>query len=286
MPAREITDATDITQIKRDEPNHERIGVLVVESPPELIGKEFVADSAGIIGRSSSATIVIPEKSVSRKHLFYEFNAKSQRIYIKDLNSTNSTFVNGTKVISAYIKPGDRIRLGKVVLRFDLRTRAEHVMREKIRKQATYDHLTGLLNRTYLEHEIRRLISDGERFTIVFLDLDNFKEINDTYGHQKGDEILKKFSSILRSSTRETDIVGRFGGDEMILVIRGANTISSELIVSRIVEKLRANFKDVGELFGFSYGISEFPQDGDSLEELIKKADERLYENKRRKKKF
>ncbi|MCS7213128.1 MAG: GGDEF domain-containing protein [Candidatus Calescibacterium sp.] len=286
MPVHEITDATDITQIKKEDKDSERVAVLVVESPPDLIGREFLADSVGIIGRSSNANIVIPEKSVSRKHAFYEFDPRLQKIFIKDLNSTNSTFVNGKKITSAYVNAGDRISLGKVVLRFDLRTRAEQNLREKIKKQAVYDLLTGILNRSALEQEIKKLIMNSENFCLIFIDLDNFKQINDTFGHQKGDELLKSFSSILKNSIRETDIAGRYGGDEIVLVLRKINSNIAKDIMNRIRENFRKHFSEYEKIgFNFSYGVSEFPKDAETMEELIMRADQRLYEDKKRRKK-
>lgn len=281
MAVQEITDATDITQIKRDERESDRVGVLVVEKPYELLGKEFVTESIGIIGRSSSATIVIPEKSVSRKHAFFEFDPQNRRIYIKDLNSTNSTFVNGKKITSCYVNPGDKIGLGKVILRFEVRTRLEQLTREKIEKQALYDSLTGLFNRSAFEQEIKKLILNNENFCLVLIDIDNFKNINDTLGHQKGDEILKKFSYALKSSIRESDIAARYGGDEIVLVLKKINSEIALDVINRIKENIK---KSLGQNIGFSYGIAEFPKDSESIEEIIKKADLKLYEDKRKKK--
>lgn len=281
MVFQEITDATDITQIKRDEKESERVGVLVIEEPYELLGKEFVTESIGIIGRSSSATIVIPEKSVSRKHAFFEFDPQNKRIYIKDLNSTNSTFVNGKKITSCYVNPGDRIGLGKVILRFEVRTRLEQAAREKMEKQALYDSLTGLLNRTAFDQELKKLLLNNEIFCLVFIDIDNFKNINDTLGHQKGDEVLKKFSYVLKSSIRESDIAARYGGDEIVLVLKKIGSEIALDIVNRIKENIKKSF---GQNIDFSYGIAEFPKEAESIEEIVKRADQKLYEDKRKKK--
>lgn len=286
MRFNEITDATDVTQVKKEK-EPERLAVFVIESPSELVGKEFVADAVGIIGRSSSATIIIPEKSVSRKHVFYEFEPKSQRMFIKDLNSTNHTLVNGKRITSAYINPGDRITLGKVTLRFDIRTKAEQSIRDAIKKQAVYDSLTGLLNRSSLEQEVRRLMVEGESFCLVFVDLDNFKSVNDNFGHQKGDDLIRTFANLLRTSIRDTDIACRFGGDEIIVVLRRTDLKLAEDIMERIRKKVKVHLEKQKEelpTLDFSYGISEFPADGVSFNELIEKADKRLYENKRKKK--
>lgn len=282
MAVHEITDATDITRIKKDERESERVAVLVVESPIEIVGKEFVVESVGIIGRSSSATVVIPEKSVSRKHAFFEFDPKNKRIYIKDLNSTNSTFVNGKKITACYVNPGDRIGLGKVVLRFEIRTRIEQLIREKMEKQAIYDSLTGLLNRATFEQEVKKLVLNNDNFCLIFIDIDNFKNVNDTLGHQKGDELLKGFSYVLKASIRDTDIAARYGGDEIVIVLKKVGSQIALDIISRIKENLKKYFSE--QTIDFSYGIAEFPKDSDSLEEVIKKADQRLYENKSKKK--
>lgn len=296
----EITDFTDITKTVKSRRPAEEVFVFVVEHPPELAGQEFELTTPGILGRSSSATITIPEKSVSRKHLFFDPTSSGKgknQIYVRDLNSTNGTFLNGQKITSAYIKPGDKISLGRVVIRFETRSPAEHRVRKMMKKEAELDPLTQLYNRKFFVSQIEKLISEKIPFSLIFIDLDNFKNVNDTYGHQEGDRILKNFATAIMQSIRETDIPARYGGDEIVVVLKKANYEIAKKILDRIRQKLveisekdgDKSSKDKNESVekmkvDFSYGIAEFPAHGKTLKELIEYADAELYMNKRAKK--
>ncbi len=284
----DITDFTDITHATFVKKPRSEVFVFVVEHPPELAGKEFEVSTPGILGRSSSSTINIPERSVSRKHLFFDPTSSSKgkpRIYIRDLGSTNGTFLNGQRISSGYIKPGDKISLGRVVIRFESRSPAEHRVRKMLRKEAELDPLTRLYNRRFFEHETNKMIYEGIPFSLIFIDLDNFKRINDMYGHQEGDKVLKDLARAIKLSVRETDIPARYGGDEIVIVLRKAKGEISEKILERINQKL----SDItqGERtrkIDFSYGIAEFPKHGKTLQEIVEHADRELYARKRIKK--
>ena len=158
---------------------------------------------------------------------------------------------------------------------------------EIIYKQAHYDSLTGLANRTLLHQRLQLLIEEGftlsKKFGILFLDLDRFKKINDTLGHDAGDELLVKMAKLLLLNTRKSDTVGRLGGDEFLVLV---DNVESEEGLMRIAEKIIAsmnepmNIKDNSLHVTTSIGISMFPEHGADFNELIKNADIALYEAK------
>ena len=158
---------------------------------------------------------------------------------------------------------------------------------EIIYKQAHYDSLTGLANRTLLHQRLQLLIEEGftlsKKFGILFLDLDRFKKINDTLGHDAGDELLVKMAKLLLLNTRKSDTVGRLGGDEFLVLI---DNVESEEGLMRIAEKIIAsmnepmNIKENSLHVTTSIGISMFPEHGADFNELIKNADIALYEAK------
>jgi diguanylate cyclase (GGDEF)-like protein len=270
----ELTDPTDITQARKRSLREDRIFVFVIENPPEIAGREIELKLPGIIGRSRDVDMVIPEKSVSRKHAFIELKEEGA-LTIKDLNSTNGTFVNGKKIVLAKILPGDLITLGRVEMRLESRSYAEHIRRKKQKIEAILDPLTHLYNRRFFENEIKNLILSDEKFSLIFIDVDDLKKINDLKGHIEGDKALKELAASIKISIRQTDIAARYGGDEFVILVKGASGDVAEKIAHRIKEKIS---------FDFSFGISEFPEDGKEPEEIIKKADERLYMMKRKKK--
>jgi diguanylate cyclase (GGDEF)-like protein len=134
-----------------------------------------------------------------------------------------------------------------------------------------------------LEKELERLKrAQNWKVYVIFLDLDNFKVINDIFGHKKGDETLKKVAEILKNNFRKYDIVSRFGGDEFVAVLIGNNNENIEPILNRIRNKIESSFSEFG--ISISYGVAVAPDEGMDAYELIQIADNRMYEMKRKKK--
>ncbi len=147
-----------------------------------------------------------------------------------------------------------------------------------------YDELTGLYNRKYLreyaEQEIKRAKRYRSSFSILILDLDNFKEINDTMGHLTGDSALKRFAGVVKEIIRESDIAARYGGDEFVLILPDTSYRGAYRLAERLIERVKEE-KINGMPLGCSIGIATFPDDGLLWEELFEKADESLYAAKR-----
>lgn len=164
----------------------------------------------------------------------------------------------------------------------------EIICREKIEKQlrykATHDHLTGLPNRVLLFDRIKQAFAFEKRhntlITLMVLDLDNFKNINDTLGHMAGDNILKKVASRLQNCIRQYDTVGRLGGDEFVLLINDACTIQD---IVTFAEKVLSVFIEPFDVLGQqtfvtpSIGIAVYPLHGNTIEALLRKADLAMY---------
>lgn len=158
---------------------------------------------------------------------------------------------------------------------------------KKIHQLAYYDHLTTLPNRSLfydrVAQAIRMAIREGGKLGILFIDLDNFKHINDTHGHLIGDRFLIKVADILRSCVREEDTVARLGGDEFVLLLeglcdsQGASAVAKN-ILSHLVGAMNVDGHELSS--GASIGISIFPDDGNKLDELIKRADSAMYNAK------
>ncbi|WP_394389435.1 putative bifunctional diguanylate cyclase/phosphodiesterase [Shewanella woodyi] len=157
----------------------------------------------------------------------------------------------------------------------------------KLAYQATHDELTGLANRTHsmsrLAQSIESARLNNTKVLVMFLDLDNFKQVNDTVGHHAGDELLKLTSKRLLNSVRNTDTVARFGGDEFLIIIPELpHQNMAKMLASSILTLFEQAFKVEGQEFfvSTSIGMSIYPQDGDTAATLLKKADTSLYRAK------
>jgi len=168
-------------------------------------------------------------------------------------------------------------------------TRLQQAMadKEKLERLATFDSLTGLYNRRAILSKLYELINLANRykedFSLSMLDIDHFKRVNDSYGHLTGDEVLEKIATLIRRNVRDTDIVGRYGGEEFIIILPKTNLSSSWVVAERlrtIIEK--AEMKDsAGNLFAItvSQGLAEWER-GEDTYSLISRADEALYKAK------
>ena len=151
-----------------------------------------------------------------------------------------------------------------------------------------YDNLTQLYNRHYFEDQFeqnrKRAVRYEEKFAIVLFDIDYFKSINDRYGHFIGDQVLKHVSDLLKSNQRDSDVLARFGGDEFIGILFNSNVEELNRKYFELNEMLTEKDLKVDDLniaCSFSFGIAQYPNDGETLDDLVKVADFEMYRNKR-----
>lgn len=159
---------------------------------------------------------------------------------------------------------------------------------DKLRFLATHDCLTGLPNRTLcmelLDSTIETARREGSQCAIMFLDLDQFKDVNDSYGHKIGDQILIETANKLKYTVRASDIVSRIGGDEFIIILKSISSkAEAETIAGKLVDKISEPTltKNISIQVGCSIGISLFPFDSDEAERLIDLADKAMYKRKK-----
>lgn len=149
-----------------------------------------------------------------------------------------------------------------------------------IKNKADVDHLTKLYNRRVLDREIESLIDTNTQFSLVIYDIDDFKKVNDSYGHLAGDEVLKMVSDVIKKSIRKTDVACRYGGEEIIIIFKDLSKKDAYVISDRIRNniELTSTLWSGGNIFvTVSGGVSAYPQDGSTRDEIIKIADNILY---------
>ncbi len=209
---------------------------------------------------------------------------------LRDLGSKNGTIVNGKKITEPHeLKHGDILVIGTTPLAYFVRSELEISADFQLRDLAANDPLTGLMNRRTMDvvflREFERSLRYGRPLSVMMVDIDHFKSINDTYGHATGDEVLKIMAGILKSKIRVHDMVARYGGEEFALILPETEEDGAFLLSQRLMNAIRSYAfpTEKGELkLTASIGIAQWKEKNESLSGLIEKADQALYDAKRR----
>ncbi|SFV75097.1 diguanylate cyclase/phosphodiesterase (GGDEF & EAL domains) with PAS/PAC sensor(s) [hydrothermal vent metagenome] len=178
--------------------------------------------------------------------------------------------------------------LEEVTKKYDYFILKQEQMLKQTYDLATRDPLTGLYNRQYLQDYVSQALDRMKRHNIklilIFIDLDNFKYVNDTFGHEDGDRVLKEVSKIFQDSFRKYDVVVRYGGDEFIIFLEEHQYDEAFIrdILDKMVARIEERLKDFS--ISASYGCAIAPTETQTFKELLSLADERMYEHKRAKK--
>ncbi|MDP6168915.1 MAG: GGDEF domain-containing protein, partial [Candidatus Marinimicrobia bacterium] len=158
---------------------------------------------------------------------------------------------------------------------------------EKIHNNATHDGLTGLLNhQTFKERfndEIQRAARFQQKMAVMMFDLDKFKKVNDTLGHQYGDYVIQTVAKILLDNVRAVDVVARYGGEEFAIILINTTAVMSNIVAQRIVENIAEypfSLNGVDTRLSISGGMSEYPTHADNMRQLIEIADQEMYATK------
>lgn len=159
------------------------------------------------------------------------------------------------------------------------------VQKEKIIKNmAYYDNLTGLANRPLFNKISNKFLIEAKRnnylLGLMFIDADRFKNVNDIYGHKKGDYILSQIAAVLKKSTRKNDVIARYGGDEFLVLLPNIKSKNNYKVISSRIKKNKEkyiNSEDENINISLSIGVSFYPDDGDTIDELIVAADKAMY---------
>ncbi len=282
----EKTRVIDLKEIKTDAKDRHAYFIVI---SGKLAGKMFkIENNEMLIGRSDEAEIQIDDEGVSRKHAKISKLADGQVMLI-DLGSTNGTFFNGTKISEHILKDGDKIQIGSTtILKFSYQDDVDEQFQKQFYDSATKDHLTKIFNRkTFAERFIQEFsyaLRHSRVYSLAILDIDHFKKVNDTYGHQAGDYVLRQLADVISQLIRNEDIFARYGGEEFVILLRDTDEEKAFVFAMRIrraVEKHEFKFQDKIIPITVSIGISTL-KDGNfkTPEEMFRVADEYLYKAK------
>lgn len=272
-----------------------RKNACLVQYSGAKLGKRYpLTETVNIVGRSPTVQVVIQEASVSRQHA--QFVLIGDQVAVEDLGSSNGTFLNDAPVKQQTpMKDGDIVRLGTVLLKFFAHDNVDSVMHDKIYQMATIDAGTKIFNKQYLldalESEFKYSVTYNRELSIIYYDLDKFKPVNDTYGHNAGDYILRESAALVKAAVRKDDILGRFGGEEFVIVLPNTNKSTAAELAERIRQKHEAHgfvidFNDGGQIKKvnhtqtISLGVEQLHPELKTPKDLLEAADKKLYHSK------
>lgn len=263
-----------------------RDAALVVIHGLDLGRKYDLMRENTVVGRSSKADIHIDQDAISRSHA--KVTATGGRVTIKDLGSTNGTYVNDELLTDDYqLRNGDLVKIGRTIFKFIAGGNIEAAYHDEIYRLTTVDGLTQIYNRRYFEETLERELARCNRYSralsLVLIDIDYFKKVNDSFGHLAGDHILKQLASTIKTRIRREDILSRYGGEEFSLLLpevdlAGASTLAEK--TRRVIEKHRFEFDHQHIPVTVSVGVATVDGTQADAQDLIRAADAKLYEAK------
>jgi len=257
----------------------------------EVISVAHGEEAMGMLENNLNISLVLTDYNMpvmNGLELTYEIRktyTKSE-ICILALSSNQDTEIN-----ALFLKQGANDYITKPFSKEEFSCRVNNSIEaleniQEVTNHANRDFLTGLHNRRYffeamLEYQ-EEILKSAEQFAVAMIDIDHFKKINDTYGHEIGDKVIIALSEILRTSTSHRDIVSRFGGEEFCIVLKNINRYSAPEILERIRKEVEAYAftYEKNETIKFTVSLGAANNEGESLEETISQADMMLYKAK------
>lgn len=251
------------------------------------LGQRYLLDRPLTFGREDSCEVHLDETAVSRAHArVVERNGDS---YVADLRSTNGTFVNDLRITVRKLADGDYLRIGNHIFRFLAGGNIEGDYHEEIYRRTVTDAMTGLYNKRFLiefvDRELVRSVRHHRPLSLVLLDLDHFKQVNDTHGHLAGDAVLRALAARLQKEIRRDELFARYGGEEFAVVLPETEVAGAERLAERLRELVADQpFEYDGRSLAVTISLGLTTTDGDetlAAPQFIARADEKLYQAKK-----
>ena len=252
------------------------------------LGRRWMLDGPGlVIGRGEGCDVVLDMDNVSRRHCEFRLAANGSHL-VEDLRSTNGTFVNNDELKGPReLKSGDLVKVGGTIFKYLDGESLESLFHEEIYRMTIVDGLTQVYNKRFLleflDREMSRCHRYGRTLSLMMMDLDHFKAINDGFGHIAGDHVLREVAHIVRSKVRKEECFARYGGEEFALVMPEAETVKVRAFAEKIrasVERHRFAFEGRAIEVTLSIGVAQMSSEMSESVAFLKAADERLYEAK------
>jgi diguanylate cyclase (GGDEF)-like protein len=266
----------------------ENVAYLVVLAGSNVGEMHKIDKPATVMGRGDKVDIRLVDEGISREHA--QLVREGDSTFLEDMQSTNGTFCNGRRVTRQSLSDGDKILLGSTtILKFSYHDKLDEMFQRQMSESALRDGLTKAFNKRFfaerLDNEYQYAVRHDSPLSLIFLDIDHFKRINDMHGHQAGDYVLVELAMLVNHTLRNEDIFARYGGEEFAIVSRGTDVVEGTALAERLrraVEEHEFVYDGNPIPVTISVGVARAPRAGvHAAGELVAVADETMYEAKR-----
>ncbi|HET6612687.1 MAG TPA: GGDEF domain-containing protein [Kofleriaceae bacterium] len=287
-----MTDWDDTTTVAPDDsvaaekPSRDLAYLIVLSGTG--VGEMFkISDDEVILGRGSDCDVSLRDDGISREHC--KIVRHRNALFVCDLDSRNGTFLNGHPVAKEQLHDGDKIQMGRTtILKFTYHDHLDESFARQMFDSALRDGLTGAYNKRYfserLDSEIQFAHRHNTPLSLLFIDIDHFKEVNDDYGHLAGDHVLAELSRLIHGAIRHEDVLARYGGDELAIILRAISLGEATLLGDRLRKSVSEHALTYGGAsleVTISVGVAcTRDADIESDTDLIAAADDALYRAK------
>jgi diguanylate cyclase (GGDEF)-like protein len=292
-PLEATTDDEDRTQVHSvppldpEGPLHRTAALICISG--RSIGQMFLlSKEETTIGRAPECDVFLDDEGVSRHHA--KIIRQEDTLIAMDLGSTNGTYHEGERIQVLTLDDGAKIQVGTAtILQFRYQDQREMQFHALMQTFKTHDPMTEAYNKRAFLQEIEKEAGFSKRhnqpLTLVMFDLDHFKRVNDTYGHQAGDLVLRSVARRVTETIRKEDIFARYGGEEFAILLRNTDIEGAFIIAERVrraIEDLEVTHNGRRIPCTVSVGIAKLDNTISRPSDLIEAADERLYQAKRK----
>lgn len=264
-----------------------KIPILTFIGGSQVGRRVLLADDSITLGRAHDATIMIYDPAVSWLHMEIEYDPQSNVYAVNDLGSSNGTLVNGKTIKTSVLSEGDKIIIGQTVLRFSWIDAVDMVFHGEVDRLINIDGLTGLVVKRRFDEEFSRHVAVALRnespLSMLMIDMDGLKRINDTYGHPFGAYSISETAKIIKTVMSSKGLASRFGGDEFMAFLPNTPVDKAREIAEEIRRKVEQhNYEKSNARFTLTISIGlAMLKENDTPETLFKRADDALYISKK-----